>query len=59
VKQRIEFTGFVDVYDDEPITPDEARGWVATALRLGDKHAGEYCTTLDEVTFFSTVGDDE
>lgn len=59
MKQRIEFKAFVTVYDDEPVAADEARGWVETALLHGDKHAGEYCTTLDEVTFFSQVGDDE
>jgi hypothetical protein len=59
MKTRIEFKAFVTVYDDEPVTSDEARGWVETALLRGDKHAGEYITTLDEVTFFSQVGDDE
>jgi hypothetical protein len=59
VKTRIEFKGFVDVYDASPPTADEAKGWVKTALRLGDKHAGDFSTTLDEVTFFSQVGDDE
>lgn len=59
MKQRIEFKGFVDVYDDEPLNTIEAKGWVEAALRFGDKHAGEYTTTLDDVTFFSTVGDDE
>ncbi|MFB7012935.1 MULTISPECIES: hypothetical protein [unclassified Streptomyces] len=59
MKTRIEFTGFVDVHDDEPLTPDEARGWVETALLRGDKHAGEYSTTLDDVTFVSLVGDDD
>jgi hypothetical protein len=59
VRTRIEFKGFVTVYDDEPVTADEAKGWVETALLLGDKHAGEYTTTLDDVTFFSQVGDDE
>jgi hypothetical protein len=59
MKQRIEFKGFITVYDDEPLTPETARGWTETALLLGDKHAGEYTTTLDDVTFFSQVGDDE
>lgn len=58
MKTRIEFKGFVDVHDDEPLTADEAKGWVETALLRGDKHAGEYVTTLDEVVFFSTVDDD-
>lgn len=59
MKTRIEFKAFVTVYDDEPVTADEARGWAETALLLGDNHAGEYTTTLDEVTFFSQVSDDE
>ncbi|WP_326812136.1 hypothetical protein [Streptomyces scopuliridis] len=59
MKQRIEFTAFVDVHDDEPLTADEARGWVETALLRGGKHASEYVTTLDEVTFVSQVRDDE
>lgn len=59
MKTRIEFKAFVTIYDDEPVTADEAKGWVKTALRLGDKHAGDFSTTLDEVTFFSQVGDDE
>ncbi|MEV7855152.1 hypothetical protein [Streptomyces sp. NPDC088183] len=56
---RIEFKGFVDVYDGEPLTAEDARGWVETALLRGDKHGGEYDTTLDEVTFFSTIGDND
>lgn len=59
MKQRIEFKGFVTVYDDAPLTPDEAHAWVATALYRGDKHAGEYSTTLDDITFVSLVGDDD
>ncbi|WP_097964559.1 hypothetical protein [Streptomyces sp. or20] len=59
MKQRIEFKGFVDVYTDEPLMAEDARGWVSTALLRGDKHSGKYTTTLDDVTFFSTVGDDE
>lgn len=59
MKQRIEFKGFVDLYDDEPLNLTEAQGWVKTALLRGDKHSGEYTTTLDDVTFFSTVGDDD
>ncbi|MFB7919367.1 hypothetical protein [Streptomyces sp. NPDC056061] len=58
MKQRIEFKGFVTV-DDEPLTLDEARRWVALALYRGDKHAEAYTTTLDDVVFFSAVGDDE
>ncbi|MFJ3084436.1 hypothetical protein ACIPJG_32430 [Streptomyces halstedii] len=58
MKQRIEFKAFITVYD-EPLTADEAQGWAETALRLGDKHAGEYAATMVEVTSFSTVGDDE
>jgi hypothetical protein len=59
MKQRIEFKAFVDMYDDEPLNLTDAKGWVETALLRGDKHASEYTTTLDDVTFFSTVGDDE
>lgn len=59
MKQRIEFKGFIDVYEDEPLTPEEAKGWTKTALLRGDKHSGWYTTTLDEVTFVSTVGDDD
>jgi len=59
MRQRIEFKAFVTVHDDEPLTPETARGWTETALLRGDKHAGEYTTTLDEVTFVSQVDDDE
>ncbi|MFB7188440.1 hypothetical protein ACFCZT_24725 [Streptomyces sp. NPDC056230] len=58
MKQRIEFTAFVDVYDYEQMTADDAREWVETALLRGDKHGGEYSTMLDAVTFFAPVGDD-
>ncbi|MFD5198847.1 hypothetical protein ACFWM7_01490 [Streptomyces sp. NPDC058375] len=59
MKQRIEFKGFVDVYTDEPLTQEEARKYVGDALLLGDKHADMYCAFMDDVTFFSSVGDDE
>ncbi|MFE7624287.1 hypothetical protein [Streptomyces sp. NPDC057509] len=59
MKQRIEFTAFVDVYTDEPLTQEEARRYAKDALLLGDKHGDLYITTLDDVTFFSTVGDGE
>lgn len=59
MKQRIEFTAFVDVYTDEPLTQEEARRYVKDALLLGDKHADAYCAFMDDVTFFSTVGDDD
>jgi hypothetical protein len=59
VKQRIEFTGFVDVYRDEPLTEEDAEGWVETALLRGDKHASFYVSTVKSVTSFAPVGDDE
>ncbi|WP_327379403.1 hypothetical protein [Streptomyces sp. NBC_01212] len=59
MKQRIEFTAFVDVRDDEPLTMESARGWVRAALLYGDRHDVGFTNTLDDVTFFSTVGDDE
>ncbi|MFF1417585.1 hypothetical protein [Streptomyces sp. NPDC058280] len=59
MKTRIEFKGFVDVYDETPMSSAEAKGWVEVALLRGAKHAGSYVTALDEVTFVSQVGDDE
>ncbi|MET9480981.1 hypothetical protein [Streptomyces sp. NPDC006638] len=59
MKQRIEFTGFVTVYTDEPLTSEEAYGWVESALLYGDKHADRFVSNLEEVTSFSSVGDDE
>lgn len=59
MKQRIEFTAFVDVYNEDPLTQEEARRYVKDALLLGDKHADTYCAFVDDVTFFAPVGDDE
>ncbi|WP_326742619.1 hypothetical protein [Streptomyces sp. NBC_01768] len=59
MKTRIEFKGFVDVYDDEPLTTYEARRWVETALRLGYRHAESFGSHFDTVTFVSLVGDDD
>ncbi|GGY88931.1 hypothetical protein CP967_31350 [Streptomyces nitrosporeus] len=57
--QRIEFKGFVTVDQEAPLDVGDARRQVIKALYLGDRFADGYTTTLDEVTFFSTVGDDE
>ncbi|WP_406324042.1 hypothetical protein [Streptomyces niveus] len=57
MKQRIEFTAAVDVYTDEPLTHEEAEGWVETALTRGDKHAS-YVSWLKDVVRISDIPDD-
>ncbi|MFJ6237980.1 hypothetical protein ACIQH0_28320 [Streptomyces griseus] len=59
MKQRIEFKGFVDVDQDAPLNLGDARRRVIKALYLGDRFADDYTTTLDDVTFMSSVGDGE
>ncbi|MFC8583184.1 hypothetical protein ACFUGD_01200 [Streptomyces sp. NPDC057217] len=59
MKQRIEFTAFVDVDRSEPLSPGDARRWVIDALFLGDRHAELFTTVLEHVTSVSTVGDNE
>lgn len=54
----IEFSGFLTVrpgedYEGGEMSPDEARGWLSTALTRGDKHAWQYITSggVDSVTY--------
>jgi hypothetical protein len=57
---RIEFTGTMVVYDDEPVDSGmEAAGWVNAALLYGDKHSGEFTTSLVQVDDFYEVDEDE
>ncbi|WP_228973436.1 hypothetical protein [Streptomyces sp. DH12] len=58
MKQRIEFTGAVDVYTDKPLTLDAAARWVEVALLRGDKHADSYVSWLEEVVHVNEVDDD-
>lgn len=58
MKQRIEFKGYVDVDQEAPLDVGGARRRVIKALYLGDRFADDYTTTLDDVTFVSSVGDD-
>ncbi|CAM5404666.1 putative protein OS=Streptomyces microflavus OX=1919 GN=Smic_80760 PE=4 SV=1 [Streptomyces microflavus] len=59
MKTRIEFTAFVDVDTDEPMTDTLVRTWVRSALHLGDKQADRFTSTLDDVTRVSLVSDNE
>ncbi|MGW1828869.1 hypothetical protein ACWCO0_09495 [Streptomyces tubercidicus] len=59
MKQRIEFTGGVDVYTDEPLSLKDAEGWVETALLRGDKHASSYVSWLEDIVHVNVVGDEE
>lgn len=62
MKSRIEFTGTLDVYDDEEsgeMRPEDARNWVCHALERGDKHASSYVSWLGQVTSVSRVEDDD
>lgn len=59
MKTRIEFKGYVDVYDEEPVSEKDAKGWVWHALERGDKHASHHSSWLGEVLSVSLIEDED